>query len=117
MAAVGKLSSGCTVTHIGQGYAVTAGHCFWQTFFDEELKLNEKCSDETITWAWTEGSTNNKTSQCLEVIAMQRSEADNVDFAIMKISDAPTAQIEIEWKKKPKVGSFVTIFSYPEEAP
>lgn len=117
MAAIGKLSSGCTVTHIGQGYAVTAGHCFWQTFFDEELKLNETCSTETITWAWTEGSHNNKTSQCLEVIAMQRSETENLDFAIMKISDAPAAQVDIEWKKKPKAGSFVTIFSYPEEAP
>jgi V8-like Glu-specific endopeptidase len=117
MPAIGKLSSGCTVTHIGQGYAITAGHCFWQTFFDEELKLNEKCSDETITWAWTEGSTENKTSECLEVVAMQRSETDNFDFAIMKISNPPAAKIDIEWKKKPKAGSFVTIFSYPEEAP
>jgi V8-like Glu-specific endopeptidase len=117
MNAIGKLSSGCTVTHIGQGFAVTAGHCFWQTFFDEELKLNEKCSDETITWAWTEGSVDHKTSQCLEVVAMQRSETDNLDFAIMKISNPPAAKIDIEWKKKPRTGSFVTIFSYPEEAP
>lgn len=117
MNAIGKLSSGCTVTHIGQGYAITAGHCFWQTFFDEELKQNEKCSDETITWAWTDGSANNAVSQCLEVVAMQRSDADNFDFAIMKISNPPAAKIDVEWKKKPRAGSFVTIFSYPEEAP
>lgn len=115
--AIGKLSSGCTVTHIGQGFAITAGHCFWQTFFDEELKLNEKCSDETITWAWTEGSTQNKTSLCLEIVAMQRSESTNIDFAILKVSEPPSAQIEVEWNKNPRGGSFVTIFSYPEEAP
>ncbi len=117
IAAIGKLTSGCTVTHIGQGYAVTAGHCFWQTFFDEKLKFNEKCSDEVITWAWTEGSTENKTSECLEVVAMQRSETANLDFAIMKISNPPAVKFEIEWKKKPNAGSFVTLFSYPEEAP
>ncbi len=117
MAAIGKLSSGCTVTYIGQGYAITAGHCFWQTFFDENLKLNEKCSDETITWAWTEGSTHNKVSRCLEIVAMQKSETNNFDFSIMKVSDAPTSQIDIDWNKKPRPGSLVTIFSYPEEAP
>ncbi len=117
MSAIGKLSSGCTVTHIGQGFVLTAGHCFWQTFFDEKLKLNEKCSDETIQWAWTEGTVNPKTSTCLEIVAAQRSDTENFDFAIMKVSNPPSAKISIDWSKKLRAGAFVTIFSYPEEAP
>ena len=27
--AIGMMDVGCTVTHIGSGYAVTAGHCIW----------------------------------------------------------------------------------------
>lgn len=114
--AIGKLSSGCTVTHIGQGFVITAGHCFWQTFFDEKLKLNEKCSDETIQWAWTEGAVNSKTSTCLEIVAAQRSESENLDFAIMKVSNAPSAKIDIDWRKKLRAGASITIFSYPEDA-
>ena len=117
MGAIGKLSSGCTVTHIGQGFVITAGHCFWQTFFDEKLKLNEKCSDETIQWAWTEGTVSPNTSTCLEIVAAQRSETENFDFAIIKVSNPPSAKIDIDWKKKLRAGALVTIFSYPEEAP
>lgn len=117
MPAIGKMNVGCTVTHIGQGFILTAGHCFWQTFFDGELKLNQPCTGEEITWRWTVGSAQNPTSKCLEITAMQRNEELNLDFAIMKISNPPQAKILIDWTQKPAVSRILTLFSYPQEDP
>jgi V8-like Glu-specific endopeptidase len=117
MNAIGKLNSGCTVTHIGQGFAITAGHCFIQyVLFDENLTEHQSCSGDTIDWAWTKDAVSVKTSKCLEVVAIQRTFNGDIDFSIIKVSDAPKAKIDIDWNKKPRAGSFVTIFSYPGEA-
>lgn len=118
MGAIGRLSSGCTVTHIGQGFAITAGHCFIQyVLFDENLSEHQGCVGDTIDWASTQDAVNIKTSKCLEVVAVQRTFTGDIDFSIIKVSDAPSVKIDIEWNKKPRAGSFVTIFSYPGEAP
>lgn len=117
MGAIGKLSTGCTVTHIGQGFAVTAGHCFPQyVLFEETVSEHQSCVGDTIDWAWTKGSVGLNTSKCLDVVAVQRTFTGDIDFSIIKISNPPKAKIEIEWNKKPRAGSFVTIFSYPAEA-
>lgn len=110
--AIGKFSPGCTVTHIGQGIVLTAGHCFWQTFFDTQLKLNQPCTGETVTWQIT-----NQESKCLEIIAMQRHPELALDFAIVKISNPPKAVAEIDWVQKVLPGKVLTMFSYPEELP
>ncbi len=117
MPAIGNLSSGCTITHIGQGYALTAGHCFWQTFFDGDLKLNQPCIDETITWKQTADGANPRISKCVEVIAMQKNDDLDLDFAIMKISNPPKEFIVVDWYNKPRTSQWFTIFSYPNEAP
>lgn len=109
---IGKLNSGCTVSHIGQGFVITAGHCFWQTFFDEELKLNQPCTDETIFW-----QISGKTSRCLEIIAMQKNSEMVLDFAIMKISNPPIEKVTVEWSMLTQPEDVLTIFSYPLEEP
>lgn len=117
MTAIGKLSSGCTVNYIGQEIALTAGHCFWQTFFDENMKLNESCSEDVISWQMTASPLVQHQSKCLEIIAMQRSEALGVDFAIIKVDNPPPVALEVDWNFVLNKFSFLTIFSYPEDQP
>ena len=118
LAAIGKLSTACTATHIGQGFIITAGHCFWQTFFDAELYENQKCTDETISWAVTTGNLNPKISKCKEIIAMQKSEILNLDFAIMRIDNPPLEKIALDFNQSSVVpNTLLTLFSYPLESP
>ena len=43
--AFGRMSMGCTATHIGNGYVLTAGHCFYAS---AEPERDAECSDTTI---------------------------------------------------------------------
>ena len=117
MSAIGKLSSGCTVNYIGQDIALTAGHCFWQTFFDENLKTNESCSGDVILWQMTASPLVQHESKCVEIIAMQRSEALGLDFAIIKVDNPPSVPLEVDWSSSLSKNPLFTIFSYPEEQP
>ena len=53
---VGQMQLGCTVTHIGKGIAITAGHCFSQSHFQGIIK-DQRCSNDkfkTFEKIWVE---------------------------------------------------------------
>lgn len=110
--AFGMMSMGCTATHIGNGYVLTAGHCFWAP---RTMVNNTSCEGETISWGMRDAETPYLVSQCETVIAAQHS--DSADFAIVKVSPIPLVAIAPDMQRRAATGDTVTIFSHPDEMP
>lgn len=112
--AFGKLGMGCTATHIGNGYVLTAGHCFWagQTAIE-----NQDCAgaENEIQWGYREGKEPYMTSKCEKIVMAQRTE--KMDYALLKVSPVPPVAVKADWSKRAKLGTKITIFSHPEELP
>ena len=110
--AFGHMSMGCTATHIGNGYVLTAGHCFGA---DDSILTSNDCSDTTIEWGYREGLTPYMVSTCEKIVAAQQN--DTNDYAIIKVSPVPPVAIAPDLKRRAIIGDTITIFSHPEELP
>ncbi len=110
--AFGEISMGCTATHIGGGYVLSAGHCFDAP---DVVVRNQPCSDITVKWGVREGTTPYLTSQCESIVAMQLSEGN--DFAVFKVTEVPTATVGVDTEKRAQDGEALTIFSHPDLMP
>lgn len=111
--AFGRISVGCTATHIGQGYVLTAGHCFYAP---PTLLKDQPCSAEyTVEWGVRENKAAYMTSKCTQLVAAQRK--DNMDFALFKVDPIPPVAIKPDLSEKPALGERITIFSHPHELP
>lgn len=112
--AFGKLGMGCTATHIGDGYVLTAGHCFWA---DAKPMENMNCpgAENEIQWGYRTGKKPYLVSKCEKIIIAQRTE--KMDYALLKVSPVPPVSIKADWQKRARVGDKVTIFSHPDELP
>ena len=108
--AFGQTSESCTATHIGRGYVLTAGHCFWAP---PEMIRHTKCSDTQVSWGLRGEQKPYLVSQCEEIVAAQRSFAG--DFAILKVSPVPETFIPVELKRRAAIGDSLTVFSHPDE--
>jgi V8-like Glu-specific endopeptidase len=110
--AFGKISMGCSATHIGNGLVITAGHCFEAP----EKRINNKpCDNVTVDWGYRKDKAPYLKSKCTMVLAAELN--DSRDYAIFKVDVAPTAKVEIDLTAKPKFGSTVTIFGHPQLRP
>ena len=110
--AFGKLTMGCTATHIGFGYVLTAGHCFWAP---PTVQKDLDCSDQKIEWGLRDGKEPYMTSQC-EKIVIEQMDNQN-DYAILKVSPVPPVAIAPELNRRAAIGDTLTIFSHPNELP
>lgn len=110
--AFGLMSMGCTATHIGNGYVLTAGHCFYAS---DVLAKDLPCPDTSIEWGVRDGISPYMKSSCERIIAAQRNKQN--DFAIIKVSPIPTAAVGVDIKRKALAGDTLTVFSHPEELP
>ena len=106
--AIGKMARGCTATHIGNGYVLTAGHCV--------ESFNCRSSDYNVTWNYRDNNRSGDfTSSCTEVVAK---ELNNLrDFAILKYDETPQASFPLNTTSRPKQGDKLTILSHPEGVP
>lgn len=111
--AFGRITVGCTATHIGKGYVLTAGHCF----FAPPIALKDQpCSSEyDVQWGVREGQQPYMTSKCTRLIIAQRSQ--KMDYALFKVDPIPEDFIKPDLSEKPEVGDRITIFSHPDELP
>ena len=100
---VGMMALGCTVTHLGDGIAVTAGHCL----------EDDACrgSQHNVIWGYTSEEDGYMTSQCQEVLASEFTAEK--DYAYLRYSPVPRDSLEVNLDDKPQVGDEVTIFSHP----
>lgn len=106
--AFGKLSVGCTTTHLGDGLAVASGHCFNAT---SQRVDNTSCAGVTVEWGARSGSPAYLTSNCEVVLAMQKT-AD-IDYAIFRVAPAPTAKVAMRYTTRAAVDTPLTMFSHP----
>lgn len=112
--AFGLIEMGCTATHIGNGYVLTAGHCFWA---GPDLQRDADCTGSTIEWGVREGKAPYLVSNCEKIVAMQTNDETGNDFAIMKVSPAPDVKVGVELRRRPWAGNRLTIFSHPNSLP
>lgn len=110
--AVGKGSNGCTMTHIGRGYAISAGHCFSAT---TEVTKGSSCEGLKIQWGFREGKAPYLYTDCSHVVAMQNNL--QIDFAIIKMDQEPRASIELDLKNTVPDLLKITFLSHPQGQP
>jgi V8-like Glu-specific endopeptidase len=102
--------SGCTATHIGNGIALTAGHCFDAPSSRVD---GRPCTGTTITWRERSGVTNRPTSTCTRILAMH--DRDPYDYTIIEVSPPPVDAIppRLNAGSSYAVGYTGTLFSHP----
>ncbi len=110
--AFGQTSEVCTATHIGNGYVITAGHCFWAT---EVLMEHVACNSTQISWGVRADKKANLISQCIEIVAAQRNKFG--DFAVIKVAPIPDVFILPDLTQYPVPSDVITIFSHPDGLP
>lgn len=110
--AFGRISMGCSATHIGNGLVLTAGHCFNA---GQVRQKNLPCNGITVQWGLRYGKSPYLTSRCTKVLSAERS--DRADFAIFQVSPAPRAQVELDMSGNPRRGQRITIFGHSQGRP
>ncbi len=111
---IGVLQVGCTVTHLGKGVALTAGHCFSDTYTD--LVRNRPCNsaDYNVRWGVNYEGSKGSTSQCKRIIATEYN--DDLDYAIFLVSPEPETSLDVSLNELENK-DLISIFSHPEGRP
>jgi V8-like Glu-specific endopeptidase len=108
--AFGLVSMGCTATHIGNGFAITAGHCF-QRHMSAEKTENAPCKETSIQWGFRKIAPPAFESQCELIIASEWSHFR--DFAVIKLNNVPPVFVPMDLSSRPQLNTKITIFGYP----
>jgi V8-like Glu-specific endopeptidase len=114
----------CSGTHLGNGYVLTAGHCFFdETFVGTRVLQNKTCDHVKVYWGYR-GSpmTGNPKplvslqSQCTKVIYAEQTQQR--DFAIFRVDQAPKTAVGISTEnRRTQVGTKLTMVGYPQGRP
>ncbi|MFZ9521441.1 MAG: trypsin-like serine peptidase [Silvanigrellaceae bacterium] len=113
--AFGMLEVGCTVTHIGDGLILTAGHCVPQDKAPSDACLATTYPKMTVRWNYLEGESNFQTSQCVKLVSSELSQS--LDYAILEVDNPPRVKLDVELNQRPGPGSQITTFGYPRKRP
>ncbi len=100
----------CTATHVGNGIALTAGHCFDAT---GTTQTNTNCTGNFVEWGYIAGATASR-SNCVKVLSKQ---AGDLEYSIFQVSPVPPVALPVNLKTKPGAGTSLTVFSHPEGRP
>lgn len=111
--AFGKIEMGCTATHIGNGLAVTAGHCFKETPYPRTNNIS--CGGATVEWGFRKDKAPYMTSKCVKILAAEL--GDDRDYAIFVVSPVPPASIEPDFRTRTVQGTKITMFGHPQTRP
>lgn len=109
--AFGKMSMGCTATHIGNGLVISAGHCFGAP----RQRTSKDCDAVTIEWGVRQDSPAYLTSKCKSVLAAQANYEE--DYAIFQVEPVPPVKVEFNFDARPAIGTVLTQFSHPGARP
>lgn len=114
----------CSGTHIGNGYVLTAGHCFFdETTTGTRIKQNTACANIKVYWGYRGSPSTGSpkplvtlNSQCTKIIYAEQTAQR--DFAVFKVDTAPKAVVGIATEtKRTLAGTKLTIFGYPQARP
>ena len=113
--AIGRMRVGCTVTHIGGGIALTAGHCFSRSHF-EGVEKARPCNVERfrLVWGLAEGNQAPMPGKCKEIIAFEYNERR--DYAFLRVDPAPSSYLKLNFAL-PHLGEQISIYSHPHKRP
>ena len=119
--ALGNTGS-CSGTHLGNGYVLTAGHCFLEGAATSSIK-NQACPTTKIYWGYRGSPSTGSpkpvvtgVSQCTKIIYAELTEGR--DFAIFQVDKAPTAKVSIAAESaRTAQNTKLTIFGYPQGRP
>lgn len=125
--AIGLFGIGCTGTHIGDGIVVTAGHCFQNLLIHENSVAidgvscrNFEPKNTDIGWGFRslnpEGeNVFTSVSHCVEVIHAEWN--GQKDYAIVRVDQAPTASIPMDFATHISMNQEITLLSHPNGRP
>ena len=108
---VGKLSNYCTATHIGNGIAVAAGHCFGAPAMRRD---HLDCQGVTVVWGYRKDHPAVMTSSCEVVLAAEQSLAR--DYAVFVVRPIPPVSLRTS-DAALEIGHSITVFSHPLNHP
>jgi len=100
---------GCSATLIGNGLAITAGHCFGA---GRTAETNLPCS-RSVAWGYRKDRPAYLTSRCEVVLAAENGERD---YALFVVRPIPPVSVPIR-TTRPSDGSMITIFGHPRRRP
>lgn len=116
LGAFGVLEIGCTVTHIGRGLVLTAGHCIPQTTLSSDRCLSEELPGMSVRWGYVGNDADSHLeSKCLKLRLRELTPA--ADFALLWVENPPLTRIEPEIEQRGTWGDTLTIFSHPKKRP
>ena len=106
----------CTTTHIGNGYAITAGHCFFDDHNLGDLTARDlPCPEIKVTWGYRAKHITS-TSTCKRLIFAERSK--DRDFAIIALDSWPSVSIPVSLDTKQTApNTKISILGFPNERP
>jgi V8-like Glu-specific endopeptidase len=107
----GKISMGCSATHVGNGIVISAGHCFKA---QKKEQRNVSCRGITIQWGLIGNRKPYLNSRCEKILAMQLN--NDTDYAILKVSPAPKVVIPVNFQRV-SMNKEITIFGHPMGRP
>lgn len=108
----GRMSMGCTGTHIGNGLVAAAGHCFNAR---ADMQTDVACGSTSIEWGYRADKPAYLVSKCTRIAAMQWN--DDVDYAYFYVDQVPPVAAELDLSARPAVGTRLTIFGHPMRRP
>ncbi|NBO38042.1 hypothetical protein EBU99_05615 [bacterium] len=111
--AIGMLELGCTVTHIGNGVALTAGHCVPQQGISSERCLSESFPKMIVRWNYFPGAETVPASNCVKVLQTELN--DKRDYAILLVDNPPKAKIDVDLTSRPKISTQLTLLGHPKK--
>ncbi len=109
---IGKLTGDCTVFHVGQGIALTAGHCVQAA---TNTNTAQDCQTLSIAWGYRYRHDPYLVSRCLEVV--ERKVEGDLDYAILKVDPAPPVAVPFDLSQTTQEGAELTIFGHPKGEP
>ena len=121
--AIGRMELGCTVTHIGGGFGITAGHCFSNpylredrsSFFVKDVSCNHvsglPLSAYDVSFGVRGDSLGHTKGKCEKIVIAEN--GPELDFAIIKLSKTPNEKIFLKEHSRAVEGKKVTIYSHP----
>jgi len=110
---IGFLSTHCTVTHIGQGQAITAGHCINALSRKEE---NLPCMGIFVRWFSLPQMSFGAPVACDRIIVAINN--NGLDYAILQFAEAPKVALSMADQAYPPLpGTKVTLLHLPHGVP
>lgn len=113
--ASGVSSKTCTVSYIGRGVALTAGHCLDAP--SSEVR-DVTCPGVVVNWASIAGAPATLTSACQRVLRA-RDDTAGTDYALFEVFPPPTRALAVDTAMGASSpgGGRATLFSHPKGAP